>query len=61
MICKPCRDAADYVTAYNPEGFAMQLSVVGVATMMHRGCDGETRCDCQHRVAAQAEGKSIQR
>lgn len=55
MICQPCRDAADYLKSRKAA-----LGAVSVATMMHRGCEGATRCDCQHRVAAQAEGKSVQ-
>lgn len=52
MICKSCRDGADYVSGGG--------TILANAHFMHRMCQGSTRCDCQHRVEAQAEGKSVQ-
>lgn len=53
MICKSCQRGADYVT----NGGAH----LATAHFAHRMCEGSTRCDCQHRVEAQAEGKAVQR
>ena len=51
VICKPCRQAADWVT------FVSQFkSDVDHARVLHAKCKG---CDCQHKVDLQVEGKSI--
>jgi hypothetical protein len=53
MICKSCQQGADYVSGGG--------GTLANAHYFHRMCQGSTRCDCQHRVEAQAEGKSVQR
>lgn len=52
MICKPCAEGADHLTKFNNRA---------VATAYHATCAGPTRCDCQHKVDLQAQGKAVQR
>lgn len=60
MICKACAFGADLITEYlsDPFPFEMPVEMVDAAGHHHEKCKG---CDCQHRAAAQIEGKSIRK
>lgn len=51
MICKPCAQGADWLSQGLP-----YPGDVTIARSYHAKCPG---CDCQHKVTAQAEGKSL--
>ena len=45
MICKECRQAADWLEG-TPHGKT-------AAQALHARCKGRTHCDCQHKVELQ--------
>jgi hypothetical protein len=51
MICRKCSKTA--------ESLKQGLITPSEAKEEHSICKGNTHCDCQHRVDAQVQGKSI--